>query len=85
MTIKGVVHSVAAVLGDVLRDARREAGLTQEAAAARAGMDRAYVSLVEQNRSSPTVERLFRLCEAIGVRPSVVLARVEREKYGESD
>lgn len=69
------------MIGDAIRDARTKAGLTQEAVAARAGMDRAYVSLIEQGRSSPTVERLFRICDAIGVRPSQLLAVVEEERH----
>jgi transcriptional regulator with XRE-family HTH domain len=66
------------MLGDELRKARVEAGLTQEALAAKAKMDRAYISEVERDKVALSVDRLFRICKAIGVRPSVVIARVER-------
>jgi transcriptional regulator with XRE-family HTH domain len=66
------------MLGEELRKAREAAGLTQQQVAARAQMDRAYVSEIERGKVSLSVERLFRLCEAIGIRPSVILARVER-------
>jgi transcriptional regulator with XRE-family HTH domain len=71
------------VLGELLRSAREKAGLTQEAVAARAGMDRAYISLIERNRSSPTVDRLVRICVAIDVRPSTILARLEEMMHEE--
>lgn len=64
-------------LGAELRRARNEAGLTQEALARAAKLDRAYISLLENDRKSPTVDTLFRLCGALGVTASAVLARVE--------
>ena len=66
------------MLGAELRKARMAAGLTQEEVAHRAGMDRAYVSELEGDKKSPTVNRLFRLCEAIGVSPAKLIQRVEK-------
>ena len=63
-------------LGEELRKIRTEAGLT----AAKAKMDRSYVRDVERGSASPSVEVLFRLCHALGVRASAVLARVEGEQ-----
>lgn len=40
-------------------------------------MDRTYISDIENDKVSPTVDMLERLCKALGVRPSVILARVE--------
>jgi transcriptional regulator with XRE-family HTH domain len=65
------------MLGEELRRAREAAGLTQEGLADRAGVDRTYISLLERERQSPSVDMLFRVCAALGVRPSVLLARVE--------
>lgn len=65
-------------LGEELRTARTGAGLTQEELAFRAGLDRAYISQLENDHKSPTVDTLVRLCTALGVRASVLLARVER-------
>ena len=77
-TVKRVVPSLRPVLGQVLRDAREEAGMTQEALAAKAGMDRAYISEIERGKASPSVDRLFRICRAMDVRASTILARVEK-------
>jgi len=41
-------------------------------------MDRNYVSLIELGRNSPSVRMVFRLCEALDVKPSDLLKDVER-------
>ncbi len=65
------------MLGHELRKAREEADLTQEQLSYSAGIDRTYISQLENNRKSPTVDVLFRLCDALGVSASGLLARVE--------
>jgi len=64
-------------LGGELREARRTAGLTQEELAVAAKVDRGYISELENDHQSPTVDMLYRLCGSLGVLPSVILARVE--------
>jgi transcriptional regulator with XRE-family HTH domain len=65
------------MFGDELRRAREKAGLTQEELAERAGVHRTYVSMLERDKKSPTLAVLFRLCDALGVRPSTLIARLE--------
>ena len=65
------------MLGDELRKARKDAGLSQEKLASKAGVHRTYVSLLERNLKSPTVDVLLRLCKAMGVSAAGVIARVE--------
>ncbi len=47
------------MLGDQLRKAREKAGLTQEKLAFASGIGRAYISQLEHDRKSPTIETLF--------------------------
>jgi len=68
------------MLGEELRRAREAAGLSQEQLAFRANLDRSYVSQLENGHKSPTVNVLFRICDALGVRPSEIFARVERAR-----
>jgi transcriptional regulator with XRE-family HTH domain len=68
------------MLGEELRKAREAAGLTQEKLAFEAGVDRTYVSQLENNKKSPTLDTLFRLCRALGVLASELVARVEGSK-----
>lgn len=53
------------MLGDELRKAREAAGLTQEKLAFAAGLDRTYISQLEHDKKSPTLDVLFRICDAL--------------------
>jgi len=66
------------MLGAILKKARADAGLSQEELAFRAGIDRTYVSQLENDKKSPTVQMLFRICEALNSSPARVIARLER-------
>jgi transcriptional regulator with XRE-family HTH domain len=66
------------MLGHELRKARLDAKMTQEQLSFAAEIDRTYVSQLENNKKSPTVEVLFRICKALGISASEVIARVER-------
>lgn len=65
------------MLGDELRKARLAAGLTQEQLGFDAELDRTYISQLERNLKSPTVDALFRLCDAMGIPASELISRVE--------
>jgi transcriptional regulator with XRE-family HTH domain len=66
------------MLGDILREARESAGLSQEELAFRAEVDRTYISQLENDKKSPTVQMLFRLCLALKASPADLIARLER-------
>jgi transcriptional regulator with XRE-family HTH domain len=66
-------------LGEVLRAARKNRGLSQEKLAHRAEVERNYVSLLELGRSSPSVGMLFKLCKVLELPPSELLAQVEQQ------
>ena len=65
------------MLGNELRKAREAAELSQENLALTADVDRTYISMLENDKKSPTVEMLFRLCEVLGTPASEILRRVE--------
>jgi transcriptional regulator with XRE-family HTH domain len=56
---------------------RRRAGLTQEQLSFRAGLSRPYVSQLERELKSPTVETLFRICDALQVSAADIVGRVD--------
>ena len=66
------------MLGEILRDAREAADMTQEQLALAAGVDRSYVSQLERDLKSPTIQMLFRLCAALQTSPSKLIAKLER-------
>jgi transcriptional regulator with XRE-family HTH domain len=67
--------SIAAAFGEVLRDCRVKAGLSQEALAGMAEVDRTYVSLLERGLRQPTLQTLFRLAAALSISPSTMVSR----------
>jgi transcriptional regulator with XRE-family HTH domain len=66
------------MLGEELRRVREGAGLTQEELAFKASVHRTYISLLERNIKSPTLNMLFRLCGVLKVPVSELVARVEK-------
>lgn len=68
------------MFGTELKKLREKAALSQEQLAARAGVHRTYVSLLERNKKSPTLDVLFRLCKALSVPAHKVIARVEAQR-----
>ena len=50
----------------ILLEARKKAGLTQEELAKRIGMDKGYISRVERGLTVPTVSTFYRIVAAMG-------------------
>jgi transcriptional regulator with XRE-family HTH domain len=66
------------MLGAILRELRERAGLSQEQLAFRAELDRTYISQLENDKKSPTIQTLFRICGAMKASPAAVIGRLER-------
>ena len=60
-----------------MRKERIAAGMSQEELASRAKLSRNYISLLELNQKSPTVQVLLRICKSLDVKPSKIIARIE--------
>jgi transcriptional regulator with XRE-family HTH domain len=68
------------MLGDEIRKARQNAGLTQEELAFRAGVSRQYISLLELNQKSPTIDLFLRLCRAMQTSAASIIASIENTR-----
>lgn len=66
------------MFGALLKEARVEAALTQEDLATKAGLTREYVSLLERDQRTPTIEVFIRLVRAVGLSPASVIAKIEK-------
>ena len=64
--------------GIVLKDARKKQGLSQEALALEANLQRNYISLIERGINQPTITTIFKLAAALGVKPSELVASTEQ-------
>jgi transcriptional regulator with XRE-family HTH domain len=68
-------QKVAIAFGRVLRELRREKGLSQEQLASLGGFDRTYPSLLERGLRTPTLTVIFRLADVLEVTPSSLVAK----------
>ena len=66
------------MLGEEIRNARLTANLTQEQLAFEADISRNYVSLLELNEKSPTVEVLLQIARAVGMGASTLIEAIEQ-------
>ena len=70
--------------GIVLRELRKDRGLSQEALAHEAGMERNYISLLELGKNSASVKMIFKLAPALNTTVSELMTLVEeRQKAGQ--
>ena len=67
-------------LGTVFRDYRKKRKLTLKKVATKAGISEGFLSQVENNVNSPSVETLMKICNAIGVNASDILNKIEKQE-----
>lgn len=65
--------------GQVLRELRRDAGLSQEQLAFAAEIERNFVSLIERGVNQPSIRIIFKLAQALGLPPSKMILLVEEK------
>ena len=70
-------RSTEEIFGDVLRAVRRDRGLSQEELAHACDRHRTYISKLERGKSSPTLGTIVQMADALEVRPSELLRRIE--------
>lgn len=64
------------MVGEAIKQARKDAGLTQDQLAERAGVHRVYLSNLERNLKSPSLDVFLRLCDALRIPPEEVIRRI---------
>ncbi|MES2116823.1 MAG: helix-turn-helix transcriptional regulator [Pseudomonadota bacterium] len=60
-------------LGDALRQLRKERGMSQDALALQADVDRSYVGQIERGDNNVAVLTLIKLASALGVKVSELM------------
>jgi transcriptional regulator with XRE-family HTH domain len=70
---KAAFDSTPPALGQILRDARRRAGVSQRRLAIRTGIAAPSISRIENGHESPSFERFAACLQALGFEPSVEL------------
>ena len=72
-------QKVAIAFGRVLREARRQKGLSQEELAGHAEFDRTYPSLLERGLRTPTLTVLFQLAKVLEISAATLVVRTLEE------
>lgn len=67
-------------LGTLIRKCRRERKLTLKVVAERASVSEGFLSQVENDVNSPSVDTLMRICNAIGVNAGDLISQVSKQK-----
>jgi transcriptional regulator with XRE-family HTH domain len=70
---------IRATFGRNLRELRSQAGLSQEALAARIGVDRAHVSSMERGQQNVTLLTLWHTAQALGVKAAALLKESDEQ------
>ena len=63
-----------------LRKLRQQKGLSQEALAHEAGIDRTYISALERGVYSASLTMVEKLAKVLGVEPAILLQRAARSQ-----
>jgi len=71
-------RAIGRAFGQVLREARKAAGYTQEPLARKVRIDIKYVSLLERGRRLPSLALVFALAKALRLKPEDMIARIRR-------
>jgi len=65
-------------LGKALRKLRLAAELSQEQLGLESGVQRNFISLIETGQNQPTIGTIFKLAQALGIKPSKLVAESEK-------
>ena len=75
---RGLEPEVA--FGRVLRELRKQAGLSQEQLALSADLQRNYISLLERGLNSASLKTIFKLADVLEIAPSKMLEQTEKRR-----
>ena len=74
---RGKKKTLEATFGQVLREFRNEAGISQEKLAMECELDRTYISMLERGLRQPSLKTIFVLAKALHIDPSKIIKKVE--------
>ena len=69
----------AKIIGSILRELRNNKGLSQEQLSGLAVLDRTHYSKLERGLRSPTIETLFKIAQALDMKPYQIIKIIEEK------
>ena len=67
------------IVGNVIQSFREHKRLSQEVVSGLADIGRTHLSAIERGVRKPTLETFFKLCDAMNVKPSVLIKEIEEK------
>ncbi len=74
--------TIQSTFGQVLRQLRTHAGISQERLGLESNLDRTYISLLERGLRQPSLTTLFQIGSILEAKPSRMLEMVEERLKG---
>ena len=72
------------IVGQVIQAAREQKKLSQEVVSGFADIGRTHLSAIERGTRKPTLETFFRLADALSIKPSELMKKIE-DKISEAE
>lgn len=69
----------AVTVGNAIAFFRKKNGISQEVLSGLADIGRSHLSAIERGERKPTLETLYRICTALDVKMSTVVAKIEED------
>lgn len=70
--------TIEAAFGAVVREARKQRGISQEQLAFDSDLDRSFISQVECGHKQPSIVTIFQLAKALSTTPAKLLSDTEQ-------
>ncbi len=67
------------IFGKILQDERKAKKISQEKLAKLTGLDRTFISLIENGKRSPTFSTILKICSALEIEPSELFSIYEKK------
>ncbi len=69
----------AKLVGEVIAENRKQKGISQEVLSGLADIGRTHLSAIERGERKPTLETLYRISSALGVKMSDIVIQIEKK------
>jgi len=74
-----VTQNKEEILGKILQEERKAKKLSQEKLAKLTGLDRTFISLIENGKRNPTFTTILKICSALEIEPSELFSIYEKK------
>lgn len=65
------------IFGKILQEERKAKKISQEKLAKLTGLDRTFISLIENGKRNPTFTTILKICSALEIEPSKLFSKYE--------